>query len=100
MATMHRLSREFVWWKVTSAQDLSAATAEVALVEAATIPTVEWVAAGLTLDGNGDWWVTVLVSGTGNGGDIALDPGDYQSWVRITDATEAPVRRPGTVTIE
>lgn len=99
---LNRLSREFVWWKLGT-DDLTGATVDVALLADATaVPaTGDWTAAQLIdpahADGDGaNWWARLLI---GPGGTKVLAVGDFQSWVRVTTATEVPVRKPGVVSI-
>lgn len=99
-ASMHNLSRELVWWEVTTEQSLAGATAEVAILAAGETPAeLDWVPANLTEEAEGEWWVSILVSGEGQGGDITLAVGDWQSWIRLSASTERLVRQPGIVTI-
>jgi len=99
--TMHRLSREYVYWDVTTENDILNATAEVALLMSGIDPVeIDWVAATILGDLTTGFTIRLLVSGTGNGGDIELAAGDFQAWIRITDTPERPVRRPGVVTVE
>ena len=98
-AVMHRLSREYVFWPVITTDDISNAAAEVAILEAGVMPQeVDWVPADI-VESLGTFSIRALVSGPGQGGDIELPVGDYQSWIRITDLVERPVRMPGVVTI-
>jgi hypothetical protein len=97
--SIDRLSREYMWVQITSGQNLTAATLELAFTGAPdTRPgDLDWKAADYVDDGK--IWARLLVSGTGAGGTVELAVGDWQCWVRITDTPERPVRRPGIVTI-
>jgi len=96
------LSREYLWFSITTTNDLSGATAEVTYLAAGVDPEeVDWVAAELIQEGV-DWFIRSLVSGPGQSGAtvaIELSLGDLQAWTRITDTPERPVRRPGVVTV-
>jgi hypothetical protein len=94
---LHHLTREYVWWEVTTPNDLTPATAEVAFTAAAEIPS-SWESATLVQD-NDKWYVRVLASGEAQGGDIELSEGDHQAWIRLTDNPERPVRKTGIVTV-
>lgn len=102
---MFRISTEYVWWRIQTPHDLSSAQAEVAcLINPGDIPaTGDWKSASLISPddetfGDGSWWVKVLIGPQNDG--IELDqPGDYQTWVKIIDSPEVPVRKPGVITI-
>lgn len=96
MLTMSRLSREYVFLDVTTPNDLSMATAEVAFISTPEgIPVVsDWEAADLI-----DNRIRILV-GPGHIDAIELNPGDYQVWAKIIDSPEMPVRRVGVLVIE
>lgn len=103
---LNRESKEYVFWQVTSPAPEAIATVELALlVDPNGRPLeVDWVAATLVgpADPTGDgvnYWIRALISGTGQGGDIALAAGDYQAWARATSVNERPVRQVGVVTI-
>lgn len=96
---LHQLTREYVWWEITTSNDLTGSLVEVAFTDEVSIPAeLDWESATL-VDVNGTWFVQRLVSGTGNGGDTTLAVGDHQAWVRIDDTPERPVRKAGIVTI-
>lgn len=88
-----RLSREYVYWPIVTDNVISGATAEVALLADPTAHPEEsdWETAEIFVNE-----VRILL---GPGGTVELSPGDYQSWVRITDNPERPVRKPGVVTV-
>jgi hypothetical protein len=97
MATMSRLSTEYIWHRITTVQDLTGSSVAVAFMPdpPAGLPTqADWNAGELVQEGT-QWWARVLVGPEG----IVLTPGTYQTWVRITDMPEIPVRNSGTVTI-
>lgn len=88
-----RLSREYIYWPITTDNDLEGATAEVAfLADPAAHPEeADWVDATIV-----DSRVRILF---GPGGEVTHEAGDYQTWVRITDNPERPVRKPDVVTV-
>lgn len=108
--TLQRESTEFLYFGFTG--DVPSVGAEVAFLTAGIRPTTEWkaaivvnnvghalwddaVASGVT----GDYYIARLVGSFGSN-DLVLSPGDYQPWVRLTGATERPVRiAPVAVTI-
>lgn len=98
--TLTSLTREFIRWPVTTDSDLTGAIAEVAFLSDSAAQPIEddWQEAEL-LQTEGGWEVRTLI-GPGHIDATELAPGDYQSWVRITDEPERPVRRPGVLTIE
>jgi len=103
--TMSRLTREYVFWDITTDDDLSGATAEVAFIDdAETLPTEgDWETATLVETSGGNWRFRALV-GPDDPSSIDLTPPtaisvDYETWVRLTDTPERIVRRPGVVTI-
>lgn len=100
-STMSALSKEYRWWPVFTPNDLTSATAEVALMPFDTDPDVgDWALATLLPEPTPDpedpevpdWWVRIII---GPGGDITKPAGDWQEWVAITDNPERPVRKPG-----
>ena len=102
--SISRLSKEYLFFPVTTSDDLTGATAELAfMADATALPGVsDWVNADIIGDVNSGYQLRVLI---GPGAPVNLTPGDanpvsYQVWSKITDATEAPVRKPGVVTIE
>jgi len=102
--TLSRLTREFVHWPITTTNDLTGATAEVAfLANPSDLPDEsDWEGAEL-VEAAAGWLVRALV-GPGHVDSIDLTPAggsqDYQTWVRVSDEPERPVRRPGVVTVE
>lgn len=104
---LERESKEFGWWPIDAANPEDVTLVEVALIlNPLTRPVdVDFIDAILvdpahsTMGDGVNWWMAILLSGTGQGGTIALAPGDYQAWGRATSPTERPVRRIGVVTI-
>lgn len=103
--TLSRLTREYIYFDVTTEDDLTASTAQVAFMDdAGTVPTeTDWNPADLVLDG-AQWKVRILV-GPGDVNAVDLTPPtealvDYQVWISISDDPELVVRKPGTVTVE
>jgi len=108
---MYRISREYVWWKIDTEDDLNTATLEVACVQdpAAQPTELDWAEGDIIdpshTDGDGsNWWARILIGPETGAIDLSTEPDenypiDYQSWVRITDAPERPVRKPGVITI-
>lgn len=102
MLTISRLTREFVYSDVTTPNDLTSATVEFAFKAAGDIPDeLDWDEGELLQEGT-EWVARILV---GDGGTVTLEspsdyPFDWQTWLRITDNPERPVRRPGIVTVE
>lgn len=100
--TLQRESTEFVFIGVTGV--VPSGGAEVAFLSAEERPTTEWKAAIVVADdghalwadaqasgATGDYFIARLVGAFG-GNDLTLIPGDYQSWLRLSDVTEQPVR--------
>jgi hypothetical protein len=93
---IHRLSREYAWWEVTTDDNLQTSTASVAFMPAGELPEVDdWQEATLVLE-DGTWWVRFLI---GPEGGYVLAPGDWQEWLAIDDTIERPVRKPGILTV-
>jgi hypothetical protein len=103
--TISRLTREFLFWPVITQNNLSSASAEVAfMTDLSSLPdTADWNDAVIVEDGD-NYKVRILV-GPDHIDSVDLTPAgsepvDYQTWVRITDSPERPVRRPGVITVE
>ena len=109
-ATLQRESTEYVFVGVTG--DVPSVGAEVAFLDAGIRPTTEWDTA-VVVDSSGhalwadaqasgvtgNYFVARLVGSFGGTGEV-LAAGDYQCWVRLTDAVEQPVLiAPEVVTI-
>lgn len=112
--TMEAQSTEYIYTGVTGTPPT---TAEVAFVAAGVAPASgDWHAATLITAQNdplwddaqasgvkGDYYLAILIgSFTGTSGvtPLTLAAGDWQEWLRLTGATERPVRvAPVTVTI-
>lgn len=99
---MQRESTEYIYLGV--AGDVPSVGAECAFLDAGARPTgPDWEDATVVTDSDplwpdaqssgatGDYYVVILIGSFG-GGTVVLTPGDYQVWVRLTDATEQPVR--------
>lgn len=99
---MQRESTEYIYLGV--AGDLPSVGAELAFLDAGIRPTSgDWETAILVEDSDplwtdalaagvtGDYFVAILIGSFG-GGTVILAQGDYQVWVRLTDAVEQPVR--------
>lgn len=106
---MLRLTTEYVWWQVESPDDLSDVEVEVAFTKDPTeFPEEEdWEEAELIppedeeFGDDESWWVKKLIGPEG-GVDLTpedIDSVDYQTWVKIIDSPEVPVRKPGVITI-
>jgi hypothetical protein len=108
--TLQRESTEYVYMGFTGT--VPSVGAEVAFLAAGVRPTTEWKAAVIVGNSSHALWADAVASGvTGDyyiarligsfgGNDLTLTVGDYQPWVRLTGATERPVRiAPVTVTI-
>lgn len=108
--TLQRETTEYVYMGFTGT--VPSVGAEVAFLAAGVRPSTEWTAATLVNNNTHPLWNDAVASGvTGNyyvarlvgsfgGTGVVLTPGDYQPWVRLTGATERPVRiAPVTVTI-
>jgi hypothetical protein len=98
-----RDSTEYVYVGVTG--DAPSVSAEVAFLAPAARPTEpDWETAILVADSGHALWADAEASGvTGNyfvarlvgpfsANDVVLTQGDYQCWLRLTDAVEQPVR--------
>lgn len=65
-------------------------------------PPEDWHAATWVTDYSTDpdtFAAEVLVSGTGGGGDVELDRGGYDVYLRLTDGAQRPVMRPFQVLV-
>lgn len=105
VASIPVLSREYLWVPVTAlgeeAADLTTLPVEMAFLTTkppADPDEVDWEA--------GDWSTTVPDNATaiarclmGPGGGVELTVGTYYVWIRITGATERPVRYSGQLKI-
>lgn len=100
-----RLTTEYLYWHMTTEQDFSGDTAEVAFMpQSTTKPGVsDWTAADIVTnpDDGAQNSVRLLV---GPGGAKDLTPvGDtavtYSVWIRITTVSETFVRRAGTLLV-
>jgi hypothetical protein len=107
--TMSRLSREYVWTRIQTPNDLSESVIEVAFKDsAAALPgESDWEPASKFpfTDATGSGWDVRVLVGPDHVSAIDLTPPssaivDYQQWVRITDNPERPVRRAGVVTVQ
>lgn len=100
--TLERESTEYLYIGVTG--DPPSVGADVAYLVSGVRPTVDdWHEAVVVGDSGhalwadavaskaaGDYYVARLVGPYNN--DLILPPGDYQPWLRLTDAVEQPVR--------
>lgn len=100
-----RLTREFIHWPLTTTNDLTEATAELAYMEdQSDLPTESDWNEGELLEVSGGWRVRSLV-GPDHANAKDLTPSgqqeqDYQAWMRIEDSPELIVRRVGVITVE
>jgi membrane carboxypeptidase/penicillin-binding protein PbpC len=101
MVTMQVESTEYLFIGVSG--DVPSVGAEVAFLPSGVRPTTwetatvvsedtdplwaDALASGVT----GDYFVAILVGAFGGTG-VVLPTGDYQTWLRLTDAVEQPVR--------
>lgn len=99
---MSQLSTEYIYVTITAEPGTEPVTASSILVDMAFMsrdsqPTApDWNPADLT-DDNGAVVAGVLI---GPGSTVgALTPGAYGVWIRITEASETPVRKVGSLTI-
>lgn len=104
-ATLNRLSTEYIWNRITTAQDLTSASVEFAFVADGTAvdypQEAGWLAGELTQE-SAQWWARVLIgpdAPTASPPGLSLAPGVYGVWVRLADNPETPVRFTGTVTV-
>lgn len=82
-------------------RDPTTIAVEVAFAPLGTAPS-DWVAASWATDYSTDpdtFQAEILVSGTGGGGDVELDRGGYNVYLRLTDGSQEPVRRPFQVLV-
>lgn len=107
--TISRLTREFIRWDVSSDANLSIATVEIAFMDDPTkIPDeADWNSGELVDVETSQSIIKVarILVGPDHVDSVDLTPPtqdliDYQSWVRITDEPERPVRKSGIVTVE
>ena len=104
---LSRLSRDYIYFNIDTPNDLGPSTGEAAFKSAGERPIADdWSPADI-IDEAGVWVLRVLVGPNSGTVTDSIDltpvgetPVDYQSWIRITDNPERPVRRPGIVTIE
>lgn len=102
MPTLQVESTEYLYMGLTG--DVPAVGAEVAFLAAGVRPTEpDWNDAVVVTDADplwndasasgitGAYYVAILVGGFGGTG-VVLAAGDYQTWLRLTDTTEQPVR--------
>lgn len=100
---LQRESTEFIYLGVTG--DVPSTGAELAFLAAGVRPqSTDWETGTLVPDNThalwtdavnsgaqGDYFVAILIGSFG-GNLVAPAAGDYQVWLRLTDATEQPVR--------
>jgi hypothetical protein len=99
---MQRESTEFIYLGV--AGNVPSVGAECAFLIAGVRPTSgDWKTAIVVINGDplyasavasgatGAFYIAIKI-GAFSGGTVTLTAGDYQVWVRLTDATEQPVR--------
>lgn len=104
---MQRESTEYIYLGVSG--DVPSVGAECAFLIAGVRPTGgDWKTATIVESGDplyasavssgatGAYFVAIKI-GAFSGGTVVLTAGDYQIWVRLTDATEQPVRIAGEV---
>lgn len=99
-AKILRLSTEYVWHEITTSEDLTDSTAEIAFSEevdgVAPLPEeTDWQSADL-INQNGTWWVRFLVGPSG----YALTAAKYKTFIRLSDTPEIIVRTTGYLTVE
>lgn len=79
--------------------DPTAWTVEFAAVDVDEDPEeADWIAGTWSSNGRVHYG-SIDVSGTGNGGDLALARGTYDFWIRIQESTTTPARRFGRLVI-
>lgn len=93
------VSKEYLHGTITASVDLDEQTIEVAALSkgtAAPDDDTTWIAATWTGDaGKSRVWELLIGPGTS----MALQPGSYVVWARVTDTPEVPVRKHDTLTI-
>lgn len=97
-ATVSAASKEYIHGPVTASVVLDTQTVEIAFTAktASVDDTTAWVPAEWEGDpGTTRSWRLLIGPGTAT----PLSPGVYQVWVRVTDVTEAPVRKHDLLTI-
>jgi hypothetical protein len=100
-----RLTKEYLYWIITSVNDLSGTTASMAFMEdAVTRPApADWVDADIVdnPDNAAQKAIRILI---GPGGDKELTPPTdatitYRAWVKLDTAVESIVRQAGTLIV-
>lgn len=99
-AKILNISTEFVWHEITTDDDLTESTAEIAFSEeidgVAPLPQeADWQDADL-INENGTWWVRFLVGPSGHD----LSAAKYKTYIRLSDTPEIIVRSTGYLTVE
>jgi len=91
------LTTEYLFWVITSPDNLVGNTCEVAFVEGSETPSAgDWNNADVVEKTEGQA-ARILVGP--EGGELILSPGQYNVWIKITDNPEVPVRRVPTVLV-
>jgi hypothetical protein len=100
-----RLTREYLYWRITSNNNVQSASAEVAFVSTVDGRPAEndWTPATIVADPD-DATKSAIRLLVGPGGVIDLSPPTdveltYRVWIRITIGTEQIVRRVGTLLV-
>lgn len=99
-----RLTTEYLYWLITSDEDFSADTAEVAFMESNTVkPGIgDWNAADIVPNPDVPTQDSVRLLVGPSGGVDLTPPQDntiYSVWIRITTVSETFVRRAGTLLV-
>lgn len=90
-------STEYIYATVTGDHDLTSATAEVALPSRGNPPQTWRPATVVDVTGNDSTWTATIRILLGPQGDVTLDVGNYDFWVRLLDSPEQPTRLAGQV---
>ena len=102
--TISRLTTEYLFWDITTPNDLSSSTVELAFMDSPNnIPeSSDWLSADL-IDAPAEPKIRKLVGPENDGHDLtpsSSNEEDYQVWAKVIDNPEVPVRRLGVVTVQ
>ena len=91
---------EFVTATITADHDITGDPIQIAIPTKGQPPT-DWIDTEVlgVVPGTGKWTATYRVLIGPVGGDVAPSAGSYDWYVKLTDATEVPVRKVDTITI-
>lgn len=98
--SMLAASTEYVTATITADHDITGDTIQVALPTSGQAPATWYNATVLgVVPGSGSWTATYRLLVGPAAGDVALDAGSYDWYVKLTDSPEVPVRNVGKITI-